>query len=248
MPQIGVVTVPFVIYEQHYLIMVQTILSLLGCFGNHKLDLIAVINRFDRRAEDLVWLKKTCDLVHVNDRNNLARAWNLGIREAFNRGADYALVINLDLEFHPLFIENLISFAKREPQAIMWSGLRWPDQRTLSSAPLDGDPYNDIDTSCFLIDKRLFELVGEFDEQFEPAYHEDKDMLYRIKLAGLGVRTSPSVRFYHLDRITFKGAFMNKDLAFLDENRIYLDQSGGYYVRKWGGIPGEEKYKVPFGE
>ena len=71
-------------------------------------------------------------------------------------------------------------------------------------------------------------------------------MLYRIKLAHLNTRMTPSARFFHLDRITFKGAFLNKDMAFLDENAIYMEQSNARYIKKWGGPPGEENLIIPY--
>lgn len=247
MSRIGVVSVPFILYPYHHVFMVQTYLSLMQIANDgHTLDYIAIVNAFRASEEDFSWLKSSLDLVVVNDKNNLARAWNKGIKLAFERGADYALVINLDLVFHSQFLVNILDFARKTPEAILWSGRPWSDQATLESEPLEQGSDDTADMSCFMIDKRLFEKVGEFDEIFEPAYHEDKDMLYRIKIAGQKTKRSLAARYFHIDRTTLKGATLNNDEAFLATTRVQMDISMERYGEKWGGLPGSEKFTKPY--
>jgi GT2 family glycosyltransferase len=246
MNKIAIVAVPYILHQFHKIFMVQTVLSLLSMKHEYELDLIAIVNSFQGSEKDFEFITQSFDVVDVNDKNNLARAWNKGIKAAIERGADYVLVINLDLVFHSQFLNNLVEFAKFNPEAIMWSGHEWSDQENLELAPLSSEISDAAHAACFLIDKRLFEIVGDFDEQFEPAYHEDSDMLYRIKLKKLKTMSTKKALFYHLDRVTLKGAINNGDRDMLDTLRICMDLCMEKYAKKWGGLPGRERYKEPY--
>lgn len=248
MKKIGVVAVPYILYDYHFIFMVQTVLSLLQAKQEGlSLELIAVVNGFRGSDDDYAWVKDSFDIVEINDRNNLARAWNKGIRKALEQGADYVLVINLDLVFHSEFLQKIVAFAAEHSDALIWSGRPWINQESLETVPLEEGWNNEADMSCFMIDKRLFEKIGEFDEQYEPAYHEDKDMLYRIKVAGGVVKECFSARYFHIDRTTLKGAMVNNDVALLETTRMQMDLSMERYAKKWGGLPGDEKFIVPYG-
>ncbi len=245
--QIGIVTTPFIRVESHFNLMAHSMLSLLGMRTVHKLDLIAVVNGYRIEGPELQFINSGFDHVEINDRNNLARAWNKGIRLAFERGAEYVLVMNLDINFHPQFLDNLIAFAERRKDAIIWSGMEWKDEKTLETAPLKNtEDSENASFSCFLIDKRLFEKVGEFDEQFEPAYHEDSDMIYRIRLARESHARTASALYWHFEAGTIQGFAAEDQHPLLQEMRVFLDIGMERYGRKWGGLPGKEKYSTPY--
>ena len=56
--------------------------------------------------------------------------------------------------------------------------------------------------SCFLIHKKVFELIGMFDERLTHAYCEDTDFLLRIINSG-GIRISQEFRKYNFDCALF---------------------------------------------
>ena len=247
--KIGVVTVPFITTKFHFTFAVRTILSLFGVQHRHELFAIAVVNGCSTGMEDLNWFKSSLDVCELNDRNILARAWNKGIKIAFEAGCDYVLLINLDLIFHSKFFDNIVAFAEANPEMLQWSGADWTDEQTLEAAPLEGVVPGEVHYSCFMINKQLIEKVGWFDEQFEPAYHEDSDMRYRIRLAGGKVATTNSARFSHLDRVTLKGAVIEstpENELFLQQTRVQMDRSMELYAAKWGGLPGHERFTVPY--
>ena len=246
--KIAVVAVPFILSEYHFNVAARTVLSLLAHKAVHTLDLIAIINSITSGQAHFEWFKKSFDVCEVNDRNILSRAWNKGISLGFERGADYCLVTNLDIIFHSRFLDNLIAFARANPQAYMWSGVPWDEEETLEQATLEGASTGLAHFHCFLIDRRLFEAVGPFDEQFEPAYHEDSDMLYRMRLAKLPQLATPSARIFHLDRVTLKGAMMENNSDLLVKLRAMMNVSMERYKAKWGGLPGEEKFRTPYNE
>lgn len=244
---IAVVAVPFIRSEDHVLFMESTMQSLRACRTTHTLDTIAIINQVNPATKARDWINRHFDYVEDNDVNILARAWNKGMMRGFERGADYCLIINLDLLFHPAHTENLIQFAVENPAAVIWSGETWPEEATLAQATLDGPPRDGMHGCAFLVDRRLLELVGPFDEGFDPAYFEDADIVYRAKLSHLPVRRTPAARFYHYENITLQTALLNREVPFVSSFRRAADRNAQRYIDKWGGMPGEEKFLTPFG-
>jgi len=247
MAKVAIVTVPYIRAYDHLLFAQQTIESLLRNTTRHALDLIAIANSLEEPTESRSWATKTFHLLEENDENCLARAWNKGIRRGFERGADFCLVINLDVLFHPLYLDNLIAFAQATPQAIMWSGDLWKEESTLLTAPIESTTVESAEASGFLIDRRLFAAVGDFDEQFKPAYYEDVDMWYRIKRAGLRSCRTTTARFFHFESITLQSALVHNETVTVQNLRSALVENERRYKEKWGGPRGQEIYTTPWG-
>lgn len=91
--------------------------------------------------------------------------------------------------------------------------------------------------ACFIVNKDTFNL--RFDEAFFPAYFEDNDMEYRAKLAGLKISTlNKDVAVTHKGSVSqFKGNLVPSQR---------FEELRAYYIKKWGGEPGYEKYTTPF--
>jgi GT2 family glycosyltransferase len=226
--------------------MEGTINSLKSNQTSHALDLIAIVNGLHGNDTAAAWIKKNFNQVEDNDVNILARAWNKGIRLAFERGADYCLVINLDLLFHPKFLDNLIAFAQSHPEAIAWSGMLGTEKDVLQAVPVGTEVFPVVSFCAFLIDRRLLEAVGPFDEQFSPAYFEDSDMVYRIKLRGLKLLTTASALFHHFESVTLQSAIFKTEFQYVKTFSDSVKINEARFVRKWGGVPGSEQYQVPY--
>jgi len=181
----------------------------------------------------------------------LSAAWNKGIDEAFNeKSFDYALVINDDIIFAPCTIDNLVTeFENQSEDVLMLTGSNTRiDIDEKYGTPLGAFGYPDPgitgnfrehpDFSCFMIDRRLPEIVGKFDENFIPAYFEDNDMHYRIQLAGCKAGCTYSAPYYHF------GSQTAKPESFHETFRANRE----YYVRKWGAAPGQETFAKPFND
>lgn len=244
MPRIAVVTVPYISCERHLLLAEQTMATVRS--SSEELDLIAVVNRFRLDHSDWKWIAGTFAYAEENDRNIVARAWNKGITKALERGAEYVLVINLDVLLHSRCIDKLISFAQQHPEPLIWSPTQWNDYLTLEQAPEQDEVLSHIDASCFMVDQRLFQKIGYFDEQFEPAYHEDSDMVYRIKLAGYSIQSTKKAYFYHLGRGTIKGIVLANDMEAVKILDAQVDENLARYKQKWGGPPNGEAYTKPY--
>lgn len=249
--KIALLAVPFILSGYHLRNAQQTLATVRS--SQHEILRLAVVNAIRGGQGDEAWLKQSFDLVEFNDHNNLARAWNRGIRKALELGAHYVLVANLDMRFHPECIDRLVACAIENPKELLWSAGRWHNYGTLAMAELAPRRRPGTVWSCFMTDGRLFDLVGEFDEVFTPAYHEDSDMIRRMDLKGLprGVIAEDAL-VYHGELATMKGcleienASIRERLQFMVAIRQVVNKNNQLYIRKWGGLPGKERYTVPY--
>lgn len=94
-------------------------------------------------------------------------------------------------------------------------------------------------SSMVFTPKLLYE-VGYLDENFFPAYYEDNDHRYRMKLAGIEWEYLP-LKYDHTVSATIK-----RDPKIYARNQKTFQENGKYYIEKWGGLPGQEEYETPF--
>jgi len=167
-------------------------------------------------------IEKDNILVFHPDRNiGVAASWNMFIKMT----TVSRLIVNDDVEFN----ENTIE--------IMVEKLKYMDF-TWTCRPLNG-------FSCFGINDAMVEKVGYFDESISPnyAYFEDNDYAYRMKLLGISESTFDcGAEAKHMISSTLK-AFNSKQMA---EHSIKFNIAQNNYIRKWGGLPGKEKYRTPY--
>lgn len=94
--------------------------------------------------------------------------------------------------------------------------------------------------SSLIFTPELLYQVGYLDENFFPAYYEDNDHRYRMKLAGLEWEYFP-LKYEHRVSSTLKNS-----VEIQKKNQMTFAENGRYYIEKWGGLPGQEKYETPF--
>jgi len=186
-------------------------------------------------------------VVHFNENRGVALSWNSGIRRAIlHFGSRYFFIPNNDTLLHPRCIDILLEAIKVPKFALVSatnvSGIVSTPTDVLGlKTPLVASYKDEPDFSCFMIKRETIERVGYFDSNFYPAYFEDNDYHYRIKLAGLrGVKVNRALYFHYGSRTIKEGEDirMRSNLGYV-ANR-------DYYQRKWGGLPGQEKYTTPF--
>ena len=97
--------------------------------------------------------------------------------------------------------------------------------------------------TIFMVNRpKAWVQLGGFDEVFYPAYYEDNDLRYRLKLANNPIVTVKIENWKH-DRSSTLGGFTEREKRNHWGN---FDALGLYYIQKWGGKPGEETYTEPF--
>src|ERR1044072_1527285 len=164
------------------------------------------------------------------DNLGVSIGWNNGIAKAIELGLDTVCVVNDDVTFAPGALDKLV---ESSVDCDLVSGVNHDDEQ--SGLYFGGFP----DYSAFVIKPKSFvEKFGLFDETFSPAFFEDNDMHYRIKLAGGKAALRLDARIYHVGSVTqfsvTDGVVTNQ---MFEENRAY-------YISKWGGQPREERFKI----
>ncbi len=187
-------------------------------------------------------------VVNYKENRGVAPAWNSGIRRAIlDFNSRYFLIPNNDVLLHPQAIDILVEAIQAPRVALATatdvSGKVAKPEDTLNlTVPMKNIFTDCPDFSCFMLKKETINRIGYFDPKFYPAYFEDNDYHYRIKLQGLrGVKTNRAL-FFHYGSRTMKDNAGVKEVVNLGYNA-----NKEYYKRKWGGYPGEEKFHKPFG-
>lgn len=161
--------------------------------------------------------------------------WNKGIVQAIEADCTHLLISNDDVALEPGTISKLLSAID------LGHDLVTPFD--MNKFPLTPEAHypETPDFACFLVKPKEFvEKFGYFDVMFSPAYFEDNDMAYRIKLAGGSAVSVSNAGMRHIGSVTqFWGGEQIVDSVMFERNR-------NYYAQKWGGWPGSEIYTQPF--
>ena len=198
---------------------------------------------------------------HRNEeRWGFQRSVNFGVKDAVDRGFSVVLVCNNDIVLHPEAIWRLIEAFEKTlkigdqqlfPGLVSCMDIRG-EMTERGLAPIAIDQIAAIDKesvapslnpnfSAFAVSRECWEQVGEFDELFHPAYFEDNDYHYRMKLANVDAIVYPPAMFYHYGSRTQNEALPAPIVSGGD-----FKNNRAAYARKWGGVPGEEKFEHPY--
>lgn len=185
----------------------------------------------------------------------LAKSWNYAIdRLCRGEGFDAVVIMNDDVVLRPdtgdLLVKGLLEdqFKQGYDKELLLLSARHANHGDMFTDKVNWDLLNakkpefqpGPDFSCFATTGRLLDVVGEFDENFNPAYYEDNDMHRRIQLAGY--EAYAYAPYWHYRSMTVR----------TDNERRLQMESGAqqkcrqYYISKWGGDPGFEQYVTPF--
>jgi GT2 family glycosyltransferase len=214
------------------------------------------------KCKEMLYASEMIDMIKDPKRNKfiyqrneerwcVAKSWNYGMKYAFDNGYDFCLILNNDTILNHKCIDAIVDrfeVAKYNQEKILLiSGLH----KLILDKPREIIDYVDNSTSVvesectdyalFMVGREYYEKIGMFDENFKPAYFEDADSVYRIKIAGYRRIHSPKALFYHYGSRTQNEALGTKIVpsAQFEINRKY-------YIRKWGGQQGKEIYKTSF--
>lgn len=146
----------------------------------------------------------------------VAGSWNLLARTIRAQGFSHIALLNDD---------------------IVWKRTADEIEEYISNNPADF--YQGTGTwCCFVMPVATLEKIGLFDEGYLIGYHEDNDAAYRMKIAGMKVIADP---FFNPE-VYRNSSTIAKDPS-LNVNFEYNKQR---YISKWGGMPMQEKFKIPF--
>jgi len=91
------------------------------------------------------------------------------------------------------------------------------------------------------ITRQAYDTVGMFDENFFPIYYDDVDWMRRSALLGLAAEVVDGVRAVHQG-----SANIHRVEGMMAQHHVTFKANRAYYVRKWGGDIGHERYTRPF--
>lgn len=161
-------------------------------------------------------------VVEPEQNIGVAASWNNLCRKIF-QNCGHAIILNDD-----------IYWGRKEWEVEMF--IKGNTDKHLITTPLDW---------CnFILPKKTFEEVGEFDEEFFPAYFEDNDYAYRMKLQGKSLYKVP----FLIPQVHRVSQTMDKEGVGFEFQYVRdgFRNNKKRYVEKWGGEPDCETFKKPF--
>ncbi len=214
----------------------------------------------EKTKKKLADLGKREYITIIENETNIgcAVAWNQGIKTAVSeRNIDYAVILNNDIILHHDCIDNMIGEIKAGGFPFV-SGIdvckecAKPIDVLELDVPAKKFVVDEPEFSCYTVDIKLLdklrereenieEYPGLFDQKFHPAYFEDNDFHYRIKLAKMRAVKLNTALYYHYGSRTI---LSNEEVLNISNN--YYSINAQRYVEKWGGGPRQEKFKIPF--
>ena len=167
----------------------------------------------------------------LGDNRGSCASWNIGLRKMDTTPAEFVIIFSPGTQFPngaDEFVNAVLDAEKNNPK---------------QSYLVTGDGFHTVG-----ITKRLYKLLGLFDENLYPAYRDDADWQRRSFLqyqATSEKKFSQTVFDIEKELTLGTGARNNYIFAHYWSN---IDIQVQYYIKKWGGDVGMEKYKLPFGD
>ena len=193
-------------------------------------ELIVVDNASTDGTQE--WLKQVKATVITNASNlGCAKAWNQGVRAATGTVIG---ILNNDIVVTPGWLTGLLDFMERAGHGIVSPAARegplhydlntYAEQFTRSCA---GATRSEMYGACMVIDRRVFDRIGLFDEGFHYGGCEDIDFLWRARQAGFSVAMTGSVLIHHFSMVT-------QDAVKRSETKSYPLENLAHFQKKWG--------------
>lgn len=170
------------------------------------------------------WVDRIVEILHPNA--GVAASWN-EIITLFP--APWWMLVNDDIQFSAGDLQKMCEAANTH-------------QRDVACL------YGNHGASFWVVTKRGIEKVGVADQNLFPAYLEDSDWSYRADLLRQQRMNVNGINAIHGVPEQRGSCTINLNPKIAAENCRTHGNNFGYYVRKWGGINGEEKFKTPFND
>ena len=200
----------------------------------HYVETIGVSNRLFS-----IFLKDKFTFFLQNDKNCLSKAWNMGLRYAFNELAyDYVLVTGLDQLYPYEYFQKIEKEIEANKGDRIYAGSpNTPNKQEGTHKITHGDGA----FSSFLISKKLFEKIGDFDENFIPAYFEDNDYIEKMLQLDVDGVIDHDNTYHHVVQGTIKtgNEIRKKYPEFMQKNLEY-------FKKKWGKVPSHLPSDISF--
>ncbi len=187
-------------------------------------------------------------IIKNSENVGFAAGMNVGIRYALERGAEYVLLLNYDVEVPRNFLLPLVEEMEKEttlgicsplilsPNGAVWfSGgkINWFRMRTTHLQDKIRQVYlaSDYLSGCAMfIRAQVFRQVGLLDEDYF-LYYEDADFSFKAKRAGYGLAVCPQSHLVHLEKSQNENKQKIYWLVF--SALIFFKKNTPFYLRPW---------------
>ena len=186
-----------------------------------KINIIAIDNV--STDESVQFIKKnypSVELIENQSNDGFGKANNIGIKRAFEKGADYFFLLNQDAWIQERTVEVLLKNSIDHPDYGILSPIHMNGEgnlidqgfyncvnpyksrylySVLSTHKVSEELICDFDfvpAACWLLSKKTIEKIGGFNPTFYH-YGEDDNYVHRIHYFSLKVGVVPSVKVYH---------------------------------------------------
>jgi hypothetical protein len=170
----------------------------------------------------------------------VAASWNIGVREMYEQGTDWTVIISAGVRFGEPGGLDLIEAMRQNPDALCVEA----DKPSRKTSNIDGFGWH-----LLAFHRRTFDDIGLFDENIWPAYGEDTDYHYRMKLFYADCDLSRGPLW---PRVPVDG-YLESASHGVALGGVNADGHGQkeYYIRKWGGSfsgygDGDWEWQHPF--
>lgn len=154
---------------------------------------------------------------------------NLGVAASWNwllQHLGRCIISNDDALFSLADAQAFLDAAEISPETIVFN----------TAAPCNA-------WSVFFVNRaKEWLAMGGFDEAFSPAYFEDNDAYWRLKIAGNPCRLVELKDWQHDQSSTLNQG----DAQYHRDHQLSFHRNSLYYEQKWGGVPGNEQFVLPF--
>lgn len=191
---------------------------------NKLIDYIYIIDNGNQHIDINIYLNLNSKITVFEPGINLgvSGSWNKGISYFRDSDFDWVLILNDDIVIDHEGLSKAVELRNNNPDKLIVVGGMW---------------------CAYLINlKQIFKLEYDtdkyFDEQFYPAYFEDNDFDYRVKLINENLRSTDSIpiKLFRNSMTIAKDPGLNKN----------FNLNSVKYIRKWGGMPGYEQFIIPY--
>jgi hypothetical protein len=158
---------------------------------------------------------KGATILYYPENIGVAKSWNTGLKA----GCDWTFFVSVNVAFPNGFSEVLAELNKANDYYLL----------------------TDVAWHCNAISKKCVEKIGLFDENFYPAYYEDTDYYYRMRMANFDIGEKQVVN-------SIPAETMRQANSLDGGLKLNFVQLAEYYKEKWGGFPGHETFTTPWGD
>ncbi len=164
-----------------------------------------------------------------------AKGWNQGVRLSTR---EWTAIMNNDVLVSRGWLDGLVEFASETGAEIVSPALR-EGPLNYSFAGYAADfvrqmravrRWGEAHGICFMVRRRVFEVVGEFDENFRVGQFEDADFFLRARLAGVKMAVTGGSFLHHFGSVTQKAI---RQTPAMPGDGSYYAENRAYYLRKW---------------